>query len=233
VVLRKKLTRDQMIRYFEQLPPTVVVLEACGSAHHWARELTRQGHAAKLIAPQLAKPFVKRGKNDAADAEGLLEASSRPSMRYVPAKTVDQQAALMLAGERARLVRESTRLANTVRGYAAEFGLIGGKGTAQIEPLLVRLRQDRAVPEMARSLFADLAADYARIGVRIAAVEARLTDWHKSNETARRLTAIPGVGRIGASLLVIIRPRASCGWAASPAPATRRCEACWWSVPPR
>lgn len=93
VVLRKKLTRDQMIRYFEQLPPTVVVLEACGSAHHWGRELTRQGHAAKLIAPQLAKPFVKRGKNDAADAEGLLEASSRPSMRYVPAKTVDQQAA--------------------------------------------------------------------------------------------------------------------------------------------
>lgn len=205
-VLRRKLSRDQMIRFFEQLPPTVVVLEACGASHHWARELTRMGHTAKLIAPQLSKPFVKRGKNDAADAEGLVEASSRPAMRYVPVKTVDQQAALMLAGERERLVRQSTQLANTIRGHAAEFGLIAAKGTAQIEPLLARLQRDRAIPAMARQLFADLAEDYARVRARIAAVEARLTEWYKGSETAKRLTAIPGVGRVVASLLVMKTP---------------------------
>lgn len=206
VVLRKKLSRDQMIRFFEQLPPTVVVLEACGAAHHLARELTRMGHTAKLIAPQLSKPYVKRGKNDAADADGLIEASSRPSMRYVPVKTVDQQAALMLAGERERLVRQSTQIANTIRGYAAEFGLIAAKGTAQIEPLLARVQQDRAIPEAARQLFAELAEDYARVRARIAAVEARLTEWYKASETARRLAAIPGVGRVVASLLVMKTP---------------------------
>lgn len=226
VVLRKKLSRDQMIRFFEQLPPTVVVLEACGAAHHWARELTRMGHTAKLIAPQLSKPFVKRGKNDAADAEGLVEASSRPAMRYVPVKTTDQQAALMLAGERERLVRQSTQLANTIRGYAAEFGLIAAKGMAQIEPLLARVQQDRTVPTTARQLFAELAEDYTRVRARIAAVEARLTEWHKGSETAKRLTAIPGVGRVVASLLVM----------KTPDPAAFRCGrdyAAWLGLTPK
>jgi transposase len=205
-VLHKKLTRHQFGAFFQRLPPSVVAMEACGGAHHWARELTRMGQTVKLIAPQLAKPYVKRGKNDAADAAALCEAASRPSMRFVPIKTVDQQAALMLAGERERLVRQRTRLVNTIRGYAAEFGLIAAKGTAQIEPLLQRLRDDKAVPELARELFADQAEDYARLQMRIAAIEARLTEWHKSNEMARRLTAIPGVGRVVASLLVMKTP---------------------------
>ncbi len=205
-VLRRKLTRHQLGEFFQRLPPTVVAMEACGGAHHWARELTRMGHTVKLIAPQLAKPYVTRGKNDAADAAALCEAASRPSMRFVPIKTVDQQAALMLAGERERLVRQRTQLANTIRGYAAEFGLIAAKGTAQIEPLLQRLQDDAMVPQLARELFADQAEEYARLQTRIAAVEARLREWHQASELAQRLAAIPGVGPVVASLLVMKTP---------------------------
>ena len=107
VALRRQLTRAQALPFFERLPATVVAMEACGAAHHWARELTRLGHEVRLIAPQLAKPYVARGKNDAADAAALCEAASRPHMRFVPAKTTDQQAALMLAGQRDRLVRNA------------------------------------------------------------------------------------------------------------------------------
>ena len=205
-VLHKQLTRHQFGAFFARLAPSVVALEACGGAHHWARELRRMGHAVKLIAPQLAKPYVKRGKNDAADAAALCEAASRPCMRFVPIKSVDQQAALMLAGERERLVRSRTRLANTIRGYAAEFGLVAAKGTAQIEPLLRRVQEDAAVPQLARELFAEQAEDYARLQARIAAVEARLRAWHRTSETAQRLTAIPGVGPVVASLLVMKTP---------------------------
>ena len=109
-VLRKKLTRQEMIKFFEKLPRTVVAIEACGSAHHWARLLGSFGHEVKLIAPQLAKPYVKRGKNDAADAEALCEAMSRPTMRFVPAKSPEQQAALMLVGMRSRLIQKRTQL---------------------------------------------------------------------------------------------------------------------------
>ena len=121
VALRRQLTRAQALPFFERLPATVVAMEACGAAHHWARELTRLGHEVRLIAPQLAKPYVARGKNDAADAAALCEAASRPHMRFVPAKTTDQQAALMLAGQRDRLVRQRTQLVNTIRGHGAEF----------------------------------------------------------------------------------------------------------------
>jgi transposase len=110
----------------------VVALEACGGSHHWARLLQSLGHQVKLIAPQLAKPYVKRGKNDAADAEAICEAMSRPTMRFVPVKTADQQAALMLVGVRDRLIRQRTQLINVIRGYAAEFGLIAPKGLCRI-----------------------------------------------------------------------------------------------------
>src|SRR3984893_17516506 len=122
VVLRKKLRRKDMVAFFEQLAPTVIAIEACGASHHWARLLGSLGHMVKLIAPQLVKPYVKRGKNDAADAEALCEAMSRPTMRFVPAKTADQQAALMMVGLRDRLIRNRTQLSNAIRGYAAEFG---------------------------------------------------------------------------------------------------------------
>ena len=127
-VLRKKLRRKEMVAFFGKLPPTVVAIEACGGSHHWARLLQSFGHEVKLIAPQLVKPYVKRGKNDAADAEALCEAMSRPTMRFVPVKTAEQQAALMLVGVRDRLIRKRTQLVNAIRGYAAEFGLIAPKG---------------------------------------------------------------------------------------------------------
>ena len=129
------------------------------------------GHTARLIAPQLAKPYVRRGKNDAADAKALCEAMSRPSMRFVPVKTADQQAALMLAGQRERLVRERTRLANTIRGHAAEFGITASTGPAQIAPLPAEAQADAALPELARTLFAAMADEFAssRRGSRLPA----------------------------------------------------------------
>ena len=136
VVLRKKLRRKEMVAFFERLAPTVIGIEACGASHHWARLLRSFGHEVKLIAPQLVKPYVKRGKNDAADAEALCEAMSRPTMRFVPVKTAEQQAALMLVGLRDRLIRNRTQLSNAIRGYAAEFGLTAAKGMAHLDPLL-------------------------------------------------------------------------------------------------
>ena len=129
-VLRKKLRRTEIVTFFEKLAPTVIAIEACGASHHWARLLQSLGHSVKLIAPQLVKPYVKRGKNDAADAEALCEAMSRPTMRFVPVKTAERQAALMLVRLRDRLIRNRTQLANAIRGYAAEFGLTAAKGLA-------------------------------------------------------------------------------------------------------
>jgi transposase len=170
-----------------------------------AGELTRLGHEVRLIAPRLAKPYVARGKNDAADAAALCEAASRRQMRFVPAKTADQQAALMLAGQRERLVRQRTQLVNTIRGHGAEFGFVAAKGPAGIGRLLERLA-GADVPALARDLFAGLAEEHAALCTRIAAPDRRLGDWHGKNEVARRLTAIPGVGRLIASLLVMKTP---------------------------
>ena len=127
-VLRKKLRRKEMFAFLEKLAPTVIAIEACGASHHCARLLQSFGHSVKLIAPQLVKPYIKRGKNDAADAEALCEAMSRPTMRFVPVKTAEQQAALMLVGVRDRLIRNRTQLSNAIRGYAGEFGLTAAKG---------------------------------------------------------------------------------------------------------
>ena len=158
-----------------------------------------------MIAPQLAKPYVARGKNDAADAAALCEAASRPHMRFVPAKSTDEQAALMLAGQRERLVRQRTQLVNTIRGHAAEFGFVAAKGPAGIGLLLERLAA-ADIPALARELFAELAEEHAALCARIAALDRRLRDWHNANETSRRLTAILGVGRLIASLLVMKTP---------------------------
>ena len=136
VVLRKKLRRKEMVAFFKALAPTVIGIEACGASHHWARILRSFGHEVKLIAPQLVKPYVKRGKNDTADAEALCEAMSRPTMRFVPVKTAEQQAALMMVGLRDRLIRNRTQLSNAIRGYAAEFGFTAARGMAHIDPLL-------------------------------------------------------------------------------------------------
>ncbi|MDA3889193.1 MAG: IS110 family transposase [Allgaiera sp.] len=205
-VLRKKMRRKEMVDFFTKCPPTVIAIEACGASHHWARVLTGLGHEVKLIAPQLVKPYVKRGKNDAADAEALCEAMSRPTMRFVPVKSADQQAALMLVGLRERAVANQTQLANTIRGYAAEFGLTAAKGMSHVPPLLERIMVDESVPGLARELFASLAEDFARLGERLKEVEAKLMAWYRNNECCRRLAKIPGVGPIGAVLLVMKAP---------------------------
>jgi transposase len=206
VVLRRKLRRHQVLEFFAKLPPVVIGIEACGAAHYWARELGKLGHEVKLMAAQHVKAYVKRNKNDGRDAEGLCEAMSRPTMQFVPMKTEEQQAVLMLAGVRQQLIARRTRISNAIRGYAAEFGLIAVKGLDKIEPLLERIAQDQAVPAMARELFAFQGRDYVRLQTELKAIEARLMAWHRGNAISRRLARIPGIGPIGATALVMKTP---------------------------
>jgi transposase len=205
-VLRRKLRRRQVTEFFGKLEPTRIGLEACGAAHYWARELQGLGHEVALLPPQHVKQYVGRNKNDAIDAEAICEAMSRPRMRFVPVKTPEQQSALMLAGMRDGLIRRRTQLTNTIRGYAAEFGLIAAKGLDKIEPLLERIAAVDDVPELAKELFAAYGQDYAALKRRIREIEARLMDWHKRNELSQRLVEAPGIGPIGASLLVMKVP---------------------------
>ena len=205
-VLRRKLRRRQVLEFFAKLEPTKIGLEACGAAHYWARELQALGHEALLLPPQYVKPYVKRNKNDAADAEAICEAMSRPSMRFVPVKTAEQQAALMLAGTRDALIRRRTQVSNMIRGYAAEFGLIAAKGLDKIEPLLARIAANAELPELAQQLFAAHGQEYAQLQLQVREIEAKLLAWHKHNEPSRRLAEVPSIGPIGASLLVMKVP---------------------------
>lgn len=203
VVLRRRLRRSQVVAFFAAQAPLEIGIEACAGSHHWARELETLGHKVKLMAPQHVKPYVKRGKNDAADAEALCEAMSRPTMRFVAAKTPANQAALMLVSLRDRLVRTRTQLSNAIRGHAAEFGLVAAKGLDKIEPLLARIAADETLPALARELFAAQGEEYRALQARLAAVDARLRAWHRANACSRRLTQIPGIGEIGAVMLTM------------------------------
>ena len=202
-VLRRKLRRSQVLEFFRKLEPTKIGMEACGGAHYWARELRALGHKVVLLPPQYVKPYVKRNKNDAADAEAICEAMSRPTMRFVPVKTTEQQAALMLAGARDGLIARRTQLSNTIRGYAAEFGLTTAKGLDKIEPLLARIAASAELPKLAKELFAVYGRDYAQLQRQIMKIEARLMAWHKDNELSRRLVEVPTIGPIGATLLAM------------------------------
>src|ERR1700720_4679127 len=162
-VLRRQLRRNQVLAFFAKLPPAVIGMEACGASHYWARVLRELGHEVKLMAPQHVKPYIKRNKNDGRDAEGLCEAMSRPTMQFVPVKTEEQQAALMLAGVRQQLITRRTQLSNAIRGYATEFGLIAAKGLEKIEPLLAQIAQDESLPALAREMFAIEGREYARL----------------------------------------------------------------------
>jgi transposase len=202
-VLRKKLRRRQVLDFFRTLEPTKIGLEACGAAHYWARELSALGHEVVLLPPQLVKPYVARNKNDAADAEAICEAMSRPRMRFVPVKTAEQQAALMLAGVRQQLTDRRTQLSNMIRGYAAEFGSVAAKGHDKIEPLLMRIAADEGLPALAKSLLVRLGEEYRQVSVRLVAVEAELMAWHRENELSRRLAEIPAIGPVGATLMAM------------------------------
>jgi transposase len=209
-VLRKKLRRRQVLEFFAKLEPTKIGLEACGGAHYWARELRALRHEVVLLPPQYVKPYVKRNKNDAADAEAICEAMSRPTMRFVPVKTAEQQAALMLAGLREQLINRRTQLSNAIRGYAGEFGLTAARGLDKIEPLLARVAADATLPELARELFAAYGTQYAEVQKQVRETEAKMMAWHKSHELSRRLAEVPSIGPVGASLLTmkVVDPRA-------------------------
>jgi transposase len=205
-VLRRKLRRSQVVEFFAKLEPTKIGIEVCGATHHWARELCALGHEVLLLPPQYVKPYVKRNKNDAADAEAICEAMSRPTMRFVPVKSAEQQAALMLVGRRDGLIRRRTQLTNTIRGYAAEFGLVAAKGLNKIEPLLSRIAAEEDLPELAKELFADYGREYVELGKQITKINAKLMAWHKQNEQSRRLAEMPTIGAIGAALLTMKVP---------------------------
>src|SRR6202020_1886412 len=168
-VLRTNLRRAQLTSFFKKLPATSIAIEACSSSHQWAHELTLLGHEVRLIPPQYVKPYVKRGKNDRNDAEAICEAAGRPGMHFVPAKSIKQRAQGMVLKVRETLIGQRTALINTVRGHAAEFGIIAGKGAGKIVPLLSAIEQEAAIPPEAKEMFVLLGQQIAEIDARIKA----------------------------------------------------------------
>jgi len=208
-VRRRQLPRGQMEKFFVKLPPTRIGLEACGASHHWGRVLRDLGHEVVLIPPQYIKPYVKRGKNDAIDAEAICEAMSRPGMRFVPIKSREEQAALMLLKVRDLLTKQSTMLSNAIRGHAAEFGVIGAKGPQKIKELLERIGGEANIPEPARELLNSLASQLTAIEVRLAALAAKLMAHHKADPRSQLLATVPGVGPITAVSIALKVPDAT------------------------
>lgn len=203
-VVRKKLRRGQVIGFFAKLPPCVVGMEACASAHYWARELEALGHQVRLIPPQYVKPFVKTNKNDASDAEAICEAMMRPTMRFAPVKSADQQSILMLHRARELLVRQRTMVINALRGHCGEFGIIVAQGAPNITKLIAIIEDgdDERLPALARQALDHLIAQLRMTQAQIVTLEKALKDWHRGNEASRRLETIPGVGLITATALV-------------------------------
>ncbi len=202
-VLRRDLKRAQMESFFAKQEATEVVLEACGGSHHWGRLLSKLGHRVRLIPPQYVKPFVKRAKNDRNDAEAIGEAASRPTMRFVPVKTAEQQADSIILKHREMVVNQRTQAINALRGHAAEFGVIAAKGTVKVAALLEKLAADPAIPETARTIFAEMGAHVDMLDQRVAALDGELAVLHKTNPVSQLLAEIPGVGPIGAITLAL------------------------------
>jgi transposase len=203
-VVRKKLRRGQVIGFFAGLEPCLVGMEACASAHHWARELEVLGHEVRLIPPQYVKPFVKTNKNDASDAEAICEAMMRPTMRFAPVKSAEQQSVLMLHRARELLVRQRTMVINALRGHCGEYGIIVAQGAPNITKLIAIIEDgdDGRLPELARQALDHLIAQLRMTQAQIVALEKALKDWHRGNEASRRLETIPGVGVITATARV-------------------------------
>ena len=200
--LKRKVRRSELIAFFEKQERCTVVMEACGAAHHWARILTGLGHTVKLIAPEAVKPFVKTGKkNDAADAAAICEAAARPDVKFVPAKTVEQQGILALHTVRSLLVKQQTMLANAIRGLATEFGHVVPKGLHNLEPLVALVDADEDMPEPTRQALGELHERFGELAKGIQSCEAGIVKHARSDATARRLATIPGIGPITASLI--------------------------------
>ena len=207
IVLRRKLRRGAVLEFFAALPSALIGMEACGGAHHWARELTRLGHAVRLMPPAYVKAYVKRGKTDAADAEAICEAVARPTMRFVPVKTEAQQAGLVDLKVRDMLVRQRTQTVNALRSHLAEFGIVTARGRKVAELIaLVRDGDDDRLPGPAREALSELAAQVEVLEARIERLDRRMVGHVRENETARRLASIPGVGAITATAFAGLAP---------------------------
>lgn len=204
VVVRRQLKRRFVLSFFEKLPPCRVGIEACASSHYWSRELQALGHVVRLMPPAYVKPYVKRQKNDATDAEAICEAVMRPNMRFVPTKTAEQQSCLMLHRARHLFIRQQTAVINSIRAYLAEFGIVAPVGRRGVEQLLeiVADTADGRLPEVARACVAALGVQLRALKVQVLEFDRRILAWHRSNATSQRLDAIPGVGPALATALV-------------------------------
>src|ERR1700690_3478346 len=204
VLIRKRVSRAKVLEFFAELPPCLIGIEACPSAHHWSRELQEFGHTVKVIPPSYVKAYLKRSKNDANDAAAICEAVTRPSMRFVPIKTKEQQTALMLHRARQLLVRQRTMLSNALRGHLAELGIVSAKGrngTGELLRIIADGADNRVAPAV-RGILAVLARQYGAIGTEIGSIEKSILALHRSCEASRRLAEIPGIGPIVATALV-------------------------------
>jgi transposase len=204
VVIRKRVSRLKLLEFFAALPPCLVGIEACPSAHHWGRELQALGHTVRLMPPSYVKAYLKRSKNDANDAAAICEAVTRPSMRFVPVKTKEQQTALMLHRARQLLVRQRTMLSNALRGHLAELGIVSAKGRNGIGELLRIIADgaDNRIAPATRAILDVMARQYSAIGGEIRSIDKSILAWHRSCEASRRLEEIPGIGPIVATALV-------------------------------
>jgi transposase len=204
--IQRKLSRAKMRAFFARLAPCRVGMEACGSAHYWARELAAMGHEVVLMPPAYIKPYVKRGKNDALDAAAICEAMSRPDMRFVPIKSVDQQAVLMLHKTRELLVKQRTMSVNALRGHLAEFGLVVAKGIGRVDELLELADDDMSLPEEAKEMAKLLASHLEGLDRSIEAAEKKIAAANRRSQTGQLLDAVPGVGPLIASAIAASVP---------------------------
>src|SRR5437899_3710100 len=204
VVVRRKLKRRYVVPFFQKLPPCLIGIEACASSHHWSRELKALGHTVRLMPQAYVKPYVKRQKNDAADAEAICEAVTRANMRFVATKTPEQQSCLILHRTRHLFIRQQTAVINAIRAHLAEFGIVAPVGRNGVEQLLdvVADASDKRLPEVARACLVALGAQLRMLKAQILNFDRQIMAWHRSNETSKRLDAIPGVGPALATALV-------------------------------
>jgi transposase len=208
VIIRRQLKRRQVLAFFQKLPPCLVGIEACATSHHWSRELKAIGHTVRLMPPAYVKPYVKRQKNDAADAEAICEAVTRANMRFVETKTREQQSCLMLHRTRHLFIKQQTGVINSIRAHLAEFGIVARVGRNGVDELLrvVADPDDARLPEVARACVAALGMQLRMLKAQILEFDRRIMAWHRSNETSKRLDQIPGVGPALATALVASVP---------------------------
>ncbi len=204
VIIRRQLKRRYVLAFFQKLPPCLVGIEACASSHYWSRELKALGHTVRLMPPAYVKPYVKRQKNDATDAEAICEAVTRANMRFVATKTPEQQSCLTLHRTRHLFIRQQTAVINVIRAHLAEFGIVAPVGRKGVEELLdvIADSNDDRLPEVARGCLVALGTQLRSLKVQILGFDRMIMAWHRSNEASRRLDAIPGIGPVLATALV-------------------------------